>query len=90
MNAIKSLISSWLPGEESPVRIDLNAAQQANVPSRPRPRGHMPFTRLETTTPSKPALPSRQAKAKGHIGRFLNEHDNIEQDPIEVVASLVL
>jgi hypothetical protein len=87
---LKSVIPTWFSKDESTVRVNLNAAQQANVHSRLRPWGLMPSSRPETTSSSRPPIPSRQVKAAGTIGRFLNQHDNIQQDPIEVLVPVTI
>jgi hypothetical protein len=84
MDILGSFTSLFRPRDEDAVPVGLTKAQQTNVPSRSRLRGSMPSTRLGATTCSKPAEPPRKTKPKNYTQGFLNKHDHVAQDPIEV------
>lgn len=84
MDILGSFKSLFKPRDDDAVPVDLTTGQQTNVPYRSRLRGSMPSPRLGATTCSKPAELSRKTKPKNYTQGFLNKHDHVAQDPIEV------
>lgn len=88
---LSSLKDLFKPRDDDALSVDLAKVQQTNVPSRPRPQGSMPSTRSsEVTASSKSAVLSRKVNPKNGTKAFLDQHDHLQQDPIEVTRVHIL
>ena len=91
MNIINSFVSILFRSGNDVAKLsrldDVPSDAQSIVPSTPRLQGSMPSTRSELTTASTHSVSPRHAISRNYTRQFLNEHDHVQQDPIQVTES---